>query len=167
MWTILKTAKLERPPMKPGSAKAPKRGRQPRERSAQLAELRRRGVFARADAIRAGLPPTTISRLAASGRIASRVDGMFDYWSSRGETDHHPAPRFLETLTQLLAPRFELRLKDVRRACTIALGIRLPGVHVHRARLSDNRARLFYARRSYHDPFLVPWRARWPLSVSR
>ena len=55
--------------MKPGSTKARKRGRKPRDRSAQLAELGRLGVFARADAIRAGLPPATISRLAASGAI--------------------------------------------------------------------------------------------------
>jgi len=43
------------------------------------------------------------------GIIGTRVDGMFDYWSSRSDTVHRPAPHFLETLTQLLAPRFELR----------------------------------------------------------
>ena len=43
------------------------------------------------------------------GRLATRVDGMFDYWSGKGEATHLQAPRFLETLTQLLAPRFELR----------------------------------------------------------
>ena len=43
------------------------------------------------------------------GRIVTRVDGMFDYWSSKGETANRPAPSFLETLTQLLTPRFELR----------------------------------------------------------
>lgn len=54
--------------------------------------------------------PTDITLFADDlGRMAARIDAMFDYWSAETRGRMRPAPRFMETLTEMLAPTFHLR----------------------------------------------------------
>ncbi|MDO8805864.1 MAG: type IV toxin-antitoxin system AbiEi family antitoxin domain-containing protein [Elusimicrobiota bacterium] len=65
--------------MKAGKKTASRRGRKPRDWSAQLAKLGSRGVFTRQEAIAAGLPPAAVARLAASGAINRVGRKLFVY----------------------------------------------------------------------------------------
>lgn len=42
-------------------------------------------------------------------RTGARIDAMFDYWGAETRGRMHPAPRFVDTLTEMLAPTFHLR----------------------------------------------------------
>jgi Nuclease-related domain/UvrD-like helicase C-terminal domain len=42
-------------------------------------------------------------------RMAARIEAMFDFWGAETRGRMHPAPRFVETLTEMLAPTFHLR----------------------------------------------------------